>query len=59
MPSESDGGQYKKASSHQKEWGGRFIAQLNLKGDERVLDLGCGDGGLTAQLAALVSRGLV
>jgi trans-aconitate methyltransferase len=52
-----DGDKYRAASAHQKEWGARLIAELKLKGTEDVLDLGCGDGALTARLAALVPRG--
>ena len=44
---------------HQKEWGTRLIADLSLRGDERILDLGCGDGVVTAELAELVPRGQV
>ncbi|MCK5564984.1 MAG: methyltransferase domain-containing protein [Planctomycetes bacterium] len=59
MPFEFDAEKYKKASTHQKEWGRKLISQLQLKGDEKILDLGCGDGGITAQLAPLVPDGLV
>ena len=59
MTYEFDGDKYKKASSHQKEWGNRLISELSFKGNEHVLDLGCGDGTLTARLAELVPRGLV
>ncbi len=59
MTFEFDAEKYKKASTHQKEWGKKLIAELDLKGNERILDLGCGDGGLTAQLAKLVPNGLV
>jgi len=59
MTHEFDGKKYEKASDHQKEWGTRLIAELNLKGTERVLDLGCGDGTITAQLAGLLPEGEV
>ena len=59
MTHEFDGKKYEKASAHQKEWGRKLIAELNLQGTERVLDLGCGDGTLTAQIADLVPAGEV
>lgn len=48
---------YRQASNHQRDWGKRLIEELDLRGDEKVLDLGCGDGTLTASLAAHVPRG--
>ncbi len=57
--SDFDGDAYAKASTHQKEWGRRMAAELELKGDERILDLGCGDGALTAEIAAMAPRGSV
>jgi len=59
MTHEFDGKKYEKASDHQKEWGTRLIAELNLSGSERVLDLGCGDGTITAQIACLLPEGEV
>jgi trans-aconitate 2-methyltransferase len=59
MPHEFDGKKYEKASAHQKEWGTKLIAELGLRGDEHVLDLGCGDGTLTTQIAALLPQGEV
>jgi len=56
---EFDGTKYEKASGHQKEWGTRLIAELDLQGTERILDLGCGDGTLSAQIADLVPHGEV
>jgi trans-aconitate 2-methyltransferase len=59
MPHEFNGEAYKKASDHQKEWGNKIIDEFTLKGNECILDLGCGDGVLTAQLAELVPNGFV
>lgn len=59
MSHEFDGSKYADASTHQKEWGTKLIAELDLQGHERVLDLGCGDGTLTAQIADLVPSGEV
>ena len=59
MTHEFDGRKYEKASAHQREWGSKLIAELGLQGTESVLDLGCGDGTLTAQLAELVPQGEV
>jgi len=59
MTHEFDGERYAQASAHQKEWGTTLVAELNLRGTGRVLDLGCGDGAITAQIASLVPRGQV
>ena len=59
MAHEFDGDRYEQASTHQKLWGDRLIASLELDGHERVLDLGCGDGVLAERLADLVPRGHV
>lgn len=56
---EFDGNKYKIASIHQKEWGNTLISELKLKGNERILDLGCGDGVLTEQLSLAVPKGRV
>ncbi len=56
---EFDGEKYKNASLHQKQWGNKLICEFELQGDEHILDLGCGDGVLTAQLAARVPHGHV
>ena len=49
-----DARKHEKASTHQKEWGNQIIGQLELSGSERILDLGCGNGALTAQPAQRV-----
>ena len=54
-----DGRDYERHSSHQRAWGSDLIGQLSLHGDERILDLGCGDGSLTRLLAERVPRGSV
>lgn len=59
MTFEFDGEKYKKASSHQKEWGAKLISEFNFKGSEYILDLGCGDGAITAKLAEQVPNGYV
>ncbi len=48
-----------KTSAHQQAWSERLLAELDLKGSERVLDLGCGDGRVTVQLETLVPDGEV
>ena len=48
MTHDFDGKKYELASAHQKEWGEKIIRELELKGAEHVLDLGCGDGVLAA-----------
>jgi trans-aconitate 2-methyltransferase len=54
-----DGEAYSRASGHQSQWGRELIDELALRGDERVLDLGCGDGSLTRLIAERVPRGSV
>ncbi len=43
----------------QQSWARELIARLNLRGDEHILDVGCGDGKVTAELTHAVSRGSV
>jgi trans-aconitate methyltransferase len=50
---------YAAHSASQQVWARELIAKLNLRGDERILDVGCGDGKVTAELSLEVSRGAV
>jgi trans-aconitate 2-methyltransferase len=51
--------QYAANSSAQYDWGRALLERIPLQGHERILDLGCGDGKLTALLAARVPQGVV
>lgn len=59
MSFEFDGEKYKKASTHQKEWANKILKELHFVGNESILDLGCGDGTITRQLAQMVPNGEV
>ena len=50
---------YAANSSVQQTWARELITRIRLRGDEHLLDLGCGDGKVTAEIARLVPRGLV
>jgi trans-aconitate methyltransferase len=51
--------EYEKHSSAQKTWGEALIGKLRLSGNEDVLDIGCGDGALTVEIAARLPGGSV
>jgi trans-aconitate methyltransferase len=48
---------YASNSVVQQTWARELIAGLKLHGDERILDAGCGDGKITAEIARAVPRG--
>lgn len=50
---------YAANSASQQAWARELIARLALRGDEHVLDVGCGDGKVTAELAAGLTRGSI
>ena len=54
-----DGKKYEKHSQIQRGFGSGLISGLTLKGDEKILDIGCGNGLTTRELAGLVPEGKV
>jgi trans-aconitate 2-methyltransferase len=50
---------YARNSSAQLGWARDLIVRLRLRGDEAVLDVGCGDGKITAEFAAALPGGYV
>jgi trans-aconitate 2-methyltransferase len=52
-----DARDYQKNSIIQLKWGRELIDKLKLRGNESVLDIGCGDGKVTAEIAAIVRDG--
>ena len=54
-----DAADYAANSTVQQAWARELIARLKLRGDEHVLDVGCGDGKVTAEIARAVPRGAV
>lgn len=51
--------EYHQHSSLQQAMADESLAALTLEGSERVLDIGCGDGKITAEIATRVPRGSV
>jgi trans-aconitate 2-methyltransferase len=52
-----DARDYADNAANQRGWAREVVARLNLGGAERVLDIGCGDGTITAEIAERVPRG--
>lgn len=51
-----DADDYSKNSSQQQLWVQELIRKFGLRGDEVVLDVGCGDGKVTAEIAVHLPR---
>ncbi len=49
---------YASNSTVQQTWARELIAGLKLRGDERILDVGCGDGKVTAEIARALPKGM-
>lgn len=50
---------YAAFSDAQQAWARELIGRLQLRGDERILDVGCGDGRATVELARRVPHGFL
>jgi trans-aconitate 2-methyltransferase len=48
---------YHRVSGPQTEWGRRVLSRLKVRGDERVIDAGCGTGRLTGELMDRLPQG--
>ena len=58
-PAKWNAADYAANSTVQQSWARELIAKLHLRGDEHLLDVGCGDGKVTAEIARAVPRGSV
>jgi trans-aconitate 2-methyltransferase len=56
---EWDASEYAKLSALQQEMAAEVLSLIHLSGTERVLDIGCGNGKVTAEIAARVPQGSV
>ncbi|MGD0784992.1 MAG: methyltransferase domain-containing protein [Sedimentisphaerales bacterium] len=54
-----DAEEYSKNSGNQKRWADGLLKQIDFKGNEIVLDIGCGDGKITALIREKTPRGVV
>jgi len=59
VPRDWDAASYDRVSAPQVAWAEAVLDRLELKGDETVLDAGCGSGRVTALLVARLPRGRV
>jgi len=50
---------YESISSEHKKWAEEALSKIRINGNERVLDIGCGDGKITAYIASLLPKGSV
>jgi len=58
-PHDWDGATYDRIADPMTRWGSSVLDRLPLRGDETVLDAGCGSGRVTQQLAERLPRGHV
>jgi trans-aconitate 2-methyltransferase len=58
-PVDWDAKAYHRVANHQEEWGLEVLERLSLRGDETVLDAGCGSGRVTRHLLDRLPTGRV
>lgn len=51
------GKEYAQNSESQRASAVAFLSKLSLEGNEKILDVGCGDGKITAEIARVLPRG--
>src|SRR5436190_17313617 len=56
-PRDWDAATYDRLAAPMTRWGREVVDRLELRGDERVLDAGCGTGRVTAMLRDRLPRG--
>jgi trans-aconitate methyltransferase len=54
-----DASDYADHSTVQQKWAKELLGKLNLTGNESLLDIGCGDGKVTAEIASYLKDGNV
>ncbi len=54
-----DAEDYQKSSSAQQRWARELITKLKIEGNERILDIGCGDGKITAEISSYLKEGSI
>ena len=59
IPVQWNAADYARHSASQSLWADDLLARCPLRGDEHILDVGCGDGKITARLAEMVAGGKV
>ncbi len=58
-PRQWDGASYDRVADPQARWGAAVLERLELRGDETVLDCGCGSGRVSEQLLTRLPNGRV
>ncbi len=59
MTMEWNASSYETLANPMTKWGGEFLSKLDLRGDESVIDAGCGTGRVTEKLLERLPRGKV